>query len=330
MLKNLFYLLLITVFISGFTLAQDGAKKETTVKPDSTEDNMSWDDWDKSEDSDLNEEDWNDDDESSWMNFDFDKDNWAGWTKSTKRPAFTLLYGLADLDLDKMLGEFAKPNLLQFKIGYITTTDGCDEEAFLVDYKYSFLYLTNTSTKLSNKDEMNGDIRTNIWAFGFGNEEGIGYKFGNSSVTPYIGSSLSWTRVSRKDSPRDSLSTWMLDRYEDSFRFGQTSTAGLRISVIPQIAIDASYEKGLVFPRTLFWKWAGSGIIEVVANSLLDNFIDEIRDNAPVAAPIVNILLKGALNYGLYELRSEKMNWPFESYAPLTHDQFKIGMTFTF
>ncbi|HSP87628.1 MAG TPA: hypothetical protein VLN45_05810, partial [Ignavibacteriaceae bacterium] len=62
----------------------------------------------------------------------------------------------------------------------------------------------------------------------------------------------------------------------------------------------------------------------------LDSFVDEIMDSSPYAAPIVGFVLKCALSYGVYELRQDKMNWPFKSAAPLAYDQFKFGMTFTF
>jgi len=79
----------------------------------------------------------------------------------------------------------------------------------------------------------------------------------------------------------------------------------------------------------LFWKWAGSAVIEEVANGLLDVFIKEIFRSSPAAGPIVNFLLKNGLSYGIYELRQEKMNWPFSSAPPLAFDSFRFGITFT-
>jgi hypothetical protein len=63
---------------------------------------------------------------------------------------------------------------------------------------------------------------------------------------------------------------------------------------------------------------------------LLDTFINEVFKSSPAAGPIVNFVLKNALAYGIYELRQEKMNWPFSSEAPLAFDQFKVGVTFIF
>ena len=93
---------------------------------------------------------------------------------------------------------------------------------------------------------------------------------------------------------------------------------------------DAGYERSIVFQRHLFWKWAGSAIIEAAAQGLLDGFISEVFESTPAAGPIVNFLLKNALAYGIYELRQDKMNWPFSSEAPIAYDQFKFGVTFVF
>ena len=58
--------------------------------------------------------------------------------------------------------------------------------------------------------------------------------------------------------------------------------------------------------------------------------INKIFKSSPAAGPVVNFLLKNALAYGIYELRKDKMNWPFKSEAPITYDQFKFGVTFVF
>jgi hypothetical protein len=96
------------------------------------------------------------------------------------------------------------------------------------------------------------------------------------------------------------------------------------------IVLEAGYERAIVFERHLFWKWAGSGIIELAANGLLDVFIKEVFKSSPAAGPIVFFVLKSALGYGLYELRQDKMNWPFPSAPPIAFDNIKFGVTFVF
>ena len=120
------------------------------------------------------------------------------------------------------------------------------------------------------------------------------------------------------------------DRYNEAFRFGTGAEAGVRFKIIPLISLDVSYERSAIFERHLFWKWAGSGIIEMASQGMLDHFINKIGKSSPAALPIVSVILKSALSYGIYELRQERMNWPFKSAAPLSYDQFKVGVTFNF
>ena len=63
---------------------------------------------------------------------------------------------------------------------------------------------------------------------------------------------------------------------------------------------------------------------------MLDAFINEILNSSPAAGPVVFFILKSALGYGLYELRQDKMNWPFTSAPPIAFDNIKFGVTFVF
>jgi hypothetical protein len=47
-------------------------------------------------------------------------------------------------------------------------------------------------------------------------------------------------------------------------------------------------------------------------------------------SPVVAFILKGAISYGMYELRSNNMNWPIKTAEPMMFDNYKVGITFTF
>jgi hypothetical protein len=173
-----------------------------------------------------------------------------------------------------------------------------------------------------------------MWRFGAGWSSGYGYKLGeNSAIIPYYSYTLNWSNMdfmypdALPDTSRD-IQT--LNLYDESFRFGTSAEGGVRVKLIENLMLDAGYERSIVFQRHLFWKWAGSALIEVAAQGLLDSFINEVFESSPAAGPVVNFLLKNALAYGLYELRQDEMNWPFGGEPPIAYDQFKFGMTFVF
>ena len=63
---------------------------------------------------------------------------------------------------------------------------------------------------------------------------------------------------------------------------------------------------------------------------MLDNFIDEVSDSSPYATPVVDFLLNNGLSYAFFTLKKDRMNWPFETEAPLTYETIKLGITITF
>jgi len=273
----------------------------------------------------ISEDDWFN--ENNWDDFEVDFDFFDPYF--TKSPSVSLTYGLSSMSIKDFSGSFADPSIPEIKLGY-TTEKPVWEEEDIIDYKYSYLFLSNVSTDISGTLEAN-EIESNLWRFGFGWANGYGYRLGSSSaVIPYNSYSFAWSRLDVKNFPANQNDIIKLSMYNDSFRFGTGSEAGLKIKVIPLVNFDVAYERSVIFERHLFWKWAGSALIEGAGHWALDAFVDKIMDSSPYAAPIVGFVLKSALSYGIYELRQEKMNWPFSSSAPLSYDQVKFGVTFIF
>ena len=269
-----------------------------------------------------------DDDDWAWE-FEWDDvDEWIGWSK--KKPTISLNYGFSYIAREDVVESFADNALMELKLGYTTekTTRYAD---FINKLTYNYSFLNYNSSSLAGNDNDTSKIVTKNWQFGVGWSTGYGYKIGSqSAIIPYYSSTLSFTEI---DFQNDSLSVNdedIMNRYKGTFRFGSSSEFGIRGQVTDLLIVEAGYETAAVFEAWLFWKWAGSAVIEVAANAALDAFVKEIFKSSPAAGPIVFFVLKGALGYGLYELRKSEMNWPFPSAPPVSMDNFKFGMTFTF
>ncbi len=309
---NLLFVLVFLISV-GVTKAQDDSTK--------TDDNWRWH-WSWN--------DWND---------------WEGWNidfgLKDKKPAISLQYGLAKMDRRDFNSEFVDPGLIEIKLGYIDDRPAWETD-YIIKHNYRFLYLSNESNKLSGKNTSGLDIESDMWRFGLGRSSGYGYLLGESAaIILYNTYTLNWSRIDfTVPLPVTSHTTDqylpyykdynLLNLYEGSFRFGTSSAGGIRIKFIDNVMLDAGYERSIVFQRHLFWKWAGSAVIEAAAQSLLDGFVNKIFESSPAAGPIVNFVLKNALSYGIYELRQDDMNWPFNTEAPIAYNQFKFGLTFVF
>jgi hypothetical protein len=304
--KLLLYMFLILILPAGSLVAQE---KDTT-KPTETGDTL------------VTDDDWNWD--WDWDDFKFNMKMF----NSEKSPSISVSYGFSSMNIKNFSGSFTDPNIPELKLGYTSERSVWNEEGIL-RYKYNYLYLSNFRTDISGTPALN-EIETNMWRFGFGWAKGYGYNLGEAAIVPYNSYSIGWSRLDVKNFPQDEASKSKLELYDGSFRFGTGSEAGLRFKIIPQVTLEAAYERSIIFERHLFWKWAGSAVIEAAGQWALDSFINKIMDSSPYAAPIVSFVLKNALSYGIYELRQEKMNWPFKSASPLAYDQFKFGVTFNF
>ena len=270
--------------------------------------------------------------------WDWHWDDWEDLSEdivfNKSHPAISLHYGFADMSRTDIQSQFVDPNLWEIKLGYIKSRNAWDTE-YIIKQNYNYLYLSNESNKLAGKEAAGAEVESDMWRFGAAWSSGYGYKLGeSSSIVPYYTYSLNWSDIDftfQEDPillPEEDVET--LNYYEGSFRFGTSSEGGVRFQIINNLLLDAGYERSIVFERHLFWKWAGSALIEAAAQGLLDEFINKIFKSSPAAGPVVNFLLKNALAYGIYELRQDEMNWPFPSSPPLAYDQFKVGMTFVF
>lgn len=279
---------------------------------DTSDTNSGWENWDNNSDS-------------KWDKIESDMFDF----KIKGAPTIQLNYGGSQMHLKSINDKFTKPGMLELKLGY-TTDKSYNGSDYVSKYSFKYFHLSNFTPDLSGNRNSTGLI-TNSWRFGLGWASGFGYDLGNGlEITPYYQNSCDWTMVSMQSTPSNPADIYTTDLFNKTFRFGNSFQGGIQFKFIDHFGIDASYERSIVYSRHLFWKWGASELIEVIGQGLIDKFVDEILDSSPCAVPVVNFLLKNALSYGLFELKQDKMNWPFETVPPLAFDQFKIGITFIF
>lgn len=270
-------------------------------------------------------------------NDDWDWDD-GFWHWKGGNPFIETTWGLGKPMHDKLFSKFSSVGLAEIKLGFISFDEFLDDEG-IIQFDERYAFLSQFSTKLRSEKRRYDELPSEMLRFGFGRREGYGYDFGNIKILPYTQSAVMWSKLEMKDYPvsifpvvglQNALDdTEILKRFDGNFRFGTLAEGGLRFN-LGMISFNAGYEAAIVFPRYLFWKHIGSYAIEMAGLRALDRFIDEVIDASPAAAPIVNFLLKNGYNYAFYTLKKEKMNWPFNTEAPLTYETFKIGVTFTF
>lgn len=270
---------------------------------------------------------------------DYDWDDFEFWEWGYySRPMIEVSYGTGSINHENMHGEFTDNALLEVKLGY-STIDRYDD--FLVELKEKYFFISKMNKALHyDEDHSIVDYNTEIWRGGLGMRSGLGYYSGGFAMIPFNQHGISWIRLEDKTPEYKTFvelnalqvaeDQEILDRYNESYRFTMQEAAGVKLEFGPVFSVNAEYEVNTVFPRVMTWEFLGSYSLQFGAEALLYDFIDEIEESTPEAAPLVNVVLKSALQYAFYTLRKDDMNWPFESETPLTFENFKIGVTFNF
>ncbi len=171
--------------------------------------------------------------------------------------------------------------------------------------------------------------------FGFTSEESYGYGFQDTGNEGFYLSAakapLSWYSVNVKDENTAALAGAAgIERFPGSLRFGESATAGIGVRVSDPITINAGFEWAQVYERHIFWYWAGSALIEGVADGLANWFVREVGKNSPVALPIMHFILRNGVAMGFKALRQDQMNWPISSAAPMNIMTYSIGVNVHF
>lgn len=259
------------------------------------------------------------------------EEEWS-WFRFRRNPTIGIWYGGTSTRMHGGEHPLASFRAAEIRLGGMREAVE-DEGSGVVYHRSTYLSIGAVSSRLGGT--RGGDeIGLEQWRVGTCRERGYGYRFGpgehDAALLLLSTEGMQWTRVKVREGFQGDVDSARLSRFEGTFRFGTKMDAVIRLRLSPLFAIDAGYERSAVFERHLFWRWAGSALLEGGGQWLIDSFVDRILDSTPAAAPIVGFLLKNALAYGVYELRRESMNFPFDTESPLMNDTFRIGITMVF
>lgn len=248
--------------------------------------------------------------------------------KYISKPSIEVSYGLSNITLNGNNYGLADAGMLELKLGF-TKENQSRYGNNILNYKNRYLFLSNASSNIYSNSN-NPGTENDLWRFGFGNKEGYGVKLGSVSIMPYSSNSFAWSELSYPVSDESPSEESALADFNNAFRFGTTTEAGINLQLAKGFSIQPKYEISDIFPRHLFGKQLMSSVIEISGLYAIGSFTNRIMKNAPVAGTFISFILKNAFEYGFYQLRKNQMYWPFTSVAPLRYSTFKLGMTFMF
>lgn len=242
-------------------------------------------------------------------------------------PIVSFNYGNSEVHLEDFKEPFENVNLVELKLGNMRF-NSIKNSRNVLSYKSNYFSVMNITSEFSKNDLNKLDF--NLWRFSLNRDKGYGYHLGSQQLIFYNSTGISWSHLEVDDSILIIEDKEQIELYNNNIRFGTRAEGGIKFIILPQIVLDLNYERAIVFPRHLFWKASGSFLIEFISQFLLDEFTYLIEKSSPAATPIVSFVLKNSLSYAIYELRKEKMNWPFTTTSPLMNNSVKFGLTFVF
>jgi hypothetical protein len=216
------------------------------------------------------------------------------------------------------------------KMGY-TTYDRAQSYAYKLDEKYLFGKYASSDIReaLATADE--STINTTSWSFGLGRKVGYGWKVGPFSLIPFNQNQLvlSGLKFTSPESIPQSEANY-LARLEGDTRFGVSTEGGVEFYVAQAIAVTASFEGAVVFPRFVFVQWLGSYAVQSISNTLISYFSESIVKSSPFLGPIMYLILKNAMSFAWYYAIKREQYWPIPSETPFTMETIKLSASITF
>ena len=257
-------------------------------------------------------------------------DDMAEWPFKDFRPFIEGSYGLG-IPLQKLFtGEFENYGAVEAKLGY-SDIGVFNEYVLDMDERYVFGSYSNKEQNLIDSDADPEKVKTEMLHFGLGNRLGYGYKLGFISLLPYQQSQIAWSKMTseRPDGlSQDDLD--ILDRYEGIYHFGISTEGGVKVELFESIAVTCGYEAAVIYPRFIFFPWLGGILTETIIIGGVSVFAEDLVSHSNFLGPLFYAVLRNAAAYGVYMGLQDQMYWPVKSETPLTHETFKLGLSFTF
>lgn len=201
------------------------------------------------------------------------------------------------------------------------------EEYYYDDYIYhssEYAFGGNTTSKLDPNVNL-GKI-FDSWRFGFGWQDGYGYKVNNLEIFLIHKGSFNWTNISLNYDPN----LPNMNKFTDGLSFGTNFGSGVMVKLLGPFHLEILYEKSHIHPRYVFGEQVSSWMLENILQRWLDFFEYELAYKFGNKYPVYYFLYKTAVSATIYKFREDNMNFPFKSSTPIISNGININFKFVF
>jgi hypothetical protein len=163
------------------------------------------------------------------------------------------------------------------------------------------------------------------------NRQAMGYSLSTDfNLMLSTGGQWTWTSVSPKSYATADTNNWRsVDDFVSGLNFGSTWSPGIELNS-GNFGVRVGYNWTQIYPRHMYWYWITSEAIENIAQTGAFYLINAVSKKGETAYPIINFVLTNAVSYLFSELRTDKMNWPWDTVAPMNIKSWNLSVNYAF
>jgi len=163
------------------------------------------------------------------------------------------------------------------------------------------------------------------------NRQAMGYSLSTDfNLMLSTGGQWTWTSVSPKSYATADTNNWRsVDDFASGLNFGSTWSPGIELNS-GNFGVRVGYNWTQIYPRHMYWYWITSEAIENIAQTGAFYLINAVSKKGETAYPIINFVLTNAVSYLFSELRTDKMNWPWDTVAPMNIKSWNLSVNYAF
>ncbi len=231
----------------------------------------------------------------------------------------------AGIERNSLRTTFSDIHNLDFYYGFIRIDERNDFDNVFT-HQGEFAFLSNISTNFKTfKYQINGVV-TDSWRFGFGLQDGFGFKMNKNNLYLNHASAFTWIRNDFDYFPKDSMDSDYINRFDEHFKFGMFYQMGVKYQLISIFNIELNYEHSFYYPQYEFFPWLASWLTDNILQRGPELFERELIYSLEGNYPFLKIVYKSLISLLLGELRRSNGFFPISSEKTLNYDTFKIGI----
>ncbi len=198
----------------------------------------------------------------------------------------------------------------------------------LFSHSSEFAFISNISSHLKPQFISKDGLTMDVWRFGFGIRNGMGFNYENNrKLFLTHASSIAWTRIDFEVISQENRDATKQLIFDEITKFGTVYSGGIDYRLADFLNISAEYEHSLVFENFTYSGYLGAWMTDNILQRWIDFldpiFIKEFGNNYPT----MKWFYKNAVSILLSEIRSQRGTFPFGSHPALSFRGFNISLT---